>query len=196
MTLPTSSTVMDRGEPVMDRVDFQRSSRVGLLLLNAKLHPVHYNVEAAHILGFPKKARHVPSLDTVFPPTVLKLEGSKSTQGSGVEFVSGRRRYICRVFKLDTQGDHESPLQPRVVVVLERSFKEAVDIGKWSQEFHLTMRERQTVEFLLKGLSSREIAHAMQISPNTVKSFLKLVMAKVGATTRTGLVASIFERVS
>jgi DNA-binding CsgD family transcriptional regulator len=52
------------------------------------------------------------------------------------------------------------------------------------------------VEFLLKGLTSREIAQEMHISPNTVKSFLKLVMAKVGATTRTGLIASIFERVS
>ena len=95
VTLPTSSTVRDRDEPVMDRVEFQRSSRVGLLLLNAKLHPVHYNVEAAHILGFPKKARQVPSLDTVFPPTVLKLEGSKSTQTSGIEFVSGRTHEPC-----------------------------------------------------------------------------------------------------
>ncbi len=180
----------------MGYIESQRSSRVGLLLLNARLHPVHYNDEAAAILGFPKKGRQVPPLDTVFPPNVLKLEGSKSTQTAGVEFVSGRRRYICRVFKLDTQGGHDSPLQPRVVVVLERGFKAPVDITKWSQQFHLTMRERETVEFLLKGLTSREIAHEMRISPNTVKSFLKLVMAKAGATTRTGLIASIFERVS
>ena len=180
----------------MGYIESQRSSQVGLLLLNAQLHPVHYNAEAAHILGFPKKGRQVPSLDTVFPPNVLKLEGSKSAQSSGVEFVSGRRRYICRVFKLDPQGGGDSPHLPRVVVVLERGFKAPVDISTWSQQFHLTLRERETVEFLLKGLTSREIAHAMHISPNTVKSFLKLVMAKVGATTRTGLIASIFERVS
>lgn len=180
----------------MGYMESQRSSRVGLLLLNAKLHPVHYNAEAANILGFPKKGGQVPSLDTVFPPTVLKLEAPTSMQTSGVEFVSGRRRYICRIFKLDTQGGQDGPHQPRVVVVLERGFKAAVDISTWSQQFHLTIRERETVEFLLKGLTSREIAQAMHISPNTVKSFLKLVMAKVGATTRTGLIASIFERVS
>jgi DNA-binding CsgD family transcriptional regulator len=180
----------------MSYMESQRSSRVGLLLLNAQLHPVHYNPEAASILGFPKKGRQVPSLDTVFPPNVLKLEASASVQTSGIEFVSGRRRYICRIFKLDTQGGQDNSLQPRVVVVLERGFRASVDISKWSQQFHLTIRERETVEFLLKGLTSREIAHAMHISPNTVKSFLKLVMAKVGATTRTGLIASIFERVS
>jgi DNA-binding CsgD family transcriptional regulator len=170
---------------------------VGLLLLNARLHPVHYNAEAAHILGFPKKGRQVPSLDTVFPASVLKLEGaSKSAYTSGVEFMSGRRRYICRIFKLDATGSNDHHLQPRVVVVLERGFRPSIDITKWSQQFHLTSRERQTVEFLMKGLTSREIAQEMNISPNTVKSFLKLVMAKVGATTRTGLIASIFERVS
>jgi DNA-binding CsgD family transcriptional regulator len=177
-------------------IESPRSSRLGLLLLNAKLHPVHYNAEAAHILGFPKRGREVPSLDTVFPPHVLELDASKSTHASGVEFISGRRRYVCRVFKLDSNGSHDTPLQPRVVVVLEREFRHPADITTWSRHFNLTTRERETVELLLKGLTSREIAHAMHISPNTVKSFLKLVMAKVGATTRTGLIASVFERVS
>lgn len=181
----------------MGYIESQHSSRVGLLLLNAQLLPVHYNAEAAHILGFPKRGRQVPALDTVFPAGVLRLEGmSKSAQASGIEFMSGRRRYICRVFKLDPTGSSDHQLQPRVVVVLERGFRPKVDITQWSQQFHLTSRERETVEFLLKGLTSREIAQEMHISPNTVKSFLKLVMAKVGATTRTGLIASIFERVS
>jgi DNA-binding CsgD family transcriptional regulator len=181
----------------MGHIDSQRSSQVGLLLLNAQLHPIHYNAEAALILGFPKKGRQVPSLDAVFPSSVLRLESpSQSAQTSGIEFVSGRRRYICRVFKLDPHGSSHGPLQPRLAIVLERGFKRSVDITNWSQQFHLTTRERETVQFLLKGLTSREIAHEMHISPNTVKSFLKLVMAKVGATTRTGLLASIFERVS
>jgi DNA-binding CsgD family transcriptional regulator len=181
----------------MRDTELQRSSRVGLLLLNSQLRPVHYNPEAANILGFPKKERQVPSLDTVFPASVFRLEDlSKPGPASGVEFISGRRRYMCRVFLLDANGNGESRLQPRVVVVLERGFKRRVDITRWSQEYHLTARERETVEFLLKGMTSKEIAEQMHVSPNTVKSFLKLVMAKAGATTRTGLIARIFERAS
>jgi DNA-binding CsgD family transcriptional regulator len=174
---------------------------VGLLLLNAQLHPVHYNAEAANILGFPKKARHVPSLDSIFPTSVLRLEDvSKPGSSSGIEFVSGRRRYICRLFMLGPQAT-AGGLQPRVVVVLERVMNKSVDMlrsdfSQVSERYQLTNRERETVEFLLKGLTSKEIAQEMHISPNTVKSFLKLAMAKVGATTRAGLIARIFERAS
>jgi DNA-binding CsgD family transcriptional regulator len=181
----------------MRHTESQRSSGVGLLLLNAELHPVHYNAEAANILGFPKKARQVPSLDAVFPTRVLKLEDvSKPAPPTGIEFISGRRRYVCRLFLLHPLGGTASRFHPRVIVVLERSVSESIDLSRMSQKFQLTTRERETVELLLKGLTSKEIAEEMHISPNTVKSFLKLAMAKVGATTRTGLIARIFERAS
>ena len=180
----------------MGYMESQRSSGVGLLLLNAQLQPVHYNAEASNILGFPKKARQVPSLDAVFPSSVLRLEDVSKPSASGIEFFSGRRRYTCRLYMLDPHGSTASRFQPRVVVVLERGVNTSVDMSRLSQRFHLTTRERETVELLLKGLKSREIAHEMHISPNTVKSFLKLAMSKVGATTRTGLIARIFERAS
>jgi DNA-binding CsgD family transcriptional regulator len=180
----------------MRHAESQRSSGVGLLLLNAKLQPVHYNAEAANILGFPKKASQVPSLDAVFPSSVLRLEDVPNPAPSGIEFVSGRRRYVCRLFMLDPHGSTASKFQPRVVAVLERGVNNSIRMSRVSEKFHLTTRERETVELLLKGLTSREIAQEMNISPNTVKSFLKLAMSKVGATTRTGLIARIFERAS
>ena len=36
----------------------------------------------------------------------------------------------------------------------------------------------------------------MSISPNTVKTFVKLAMAKVGVSNRTGLIARLFQRAS
>ena len=71
-----------------------------------------------------------------------------------------------------------------------------MDITRWSDEFRLTDRERETVRFLLRGLTSKEIAREMRISPYTVKTFLRLVMVKVGASTRTGLVARILDKAS
>lgn len=97
---------------------------------------------------------------------------------------------------LDSSSNTASQAQPRVVVMLEREPKQHVDITQWSNEFQLTVRERETVQLLMRGLTSKEIAQAMNISPNTVKSFLKLVMAKVGVSNRTGLVAKVFDRAS
>jgi DNA-binding CsgD family transcriptional regulator len=51
----------------------------------------------------------------------------------------------------------------------------------------LTQREQETVKLLLQGLTSKEIAVRMEISANTVKAFVRLVMIKMGVSTRSGI---------
>jgi DNA-binding CsgD family transcriptional regulator len=175
---------------------------VGVLLLDAQLRLVHYTAEAAAILEYPQKSLEKVPLDKVLPATRSLASHSKAAPPASFEFLSGRRRYRCQAFVLDassqTSGDNGSRgsfdhLQPKIVVVLERVFTQSPDITRWSESFQLTSRECETVKFLLKGLSSKEIGDQMSISPNTVKSFLKLVMAKVGASNRTGIIAKILE---
>jgi DNA-binding CsgD family transcriptional regulator len=173
-------------------------SRVGVLLLNADHYPIHYDAEAGQILSYPAKLEGSPSLDAVLPPET-HAQLAKLTAGGPqfkVPFTSGRRRYRCRVLLLNSENRHRSRLQPKFIVFLERQVTQTVDITRWGQEFQLTTRERETVELLLEGLTSREIAERMGISPNTVKSFLRLVMVKVGASSRTGIIAKIYEKAS
>ncbi len=171
------------------------ASRVGVLLLNSHFQPVHYNAEAASILGYPKKTRSAPSLDPVFTPSQL-TSLSKPIVPIVLEFTSGRRRYVCRAFHLDGRSNTDSRVQPRLVLMLERETRPVADMAQLTEEFQLTNRESETVQLLLKGLTSKEIAMEMCISPNTVKAFLKLAMAKVGASNRTALVARLFNRAS
>jgi DNA-binding CsgD family transcriptional regulator len=112
------------------------------------------------------------------------------------EFTSGRRRYLSRAYCLDSKPAGGSRLRPTVVVLLERKVEKSLDFTWWSEEFQLTNRERETVGFLLKGLTSKQIAKEMSISAHTVKAFLRLVMIKVGATNRTGIIARILNRAS
>jgi DNA-binding CsgD family transcriptional regulator len=172
-------------------------SRVGILLLNAQLRPVHYNAEAAHILLYPKKTRAISSIDALLPTSRFQLAGlTEPAIPMVLAFTSGRRRYLCRAFQLDESGSADRRFQPRVLLVLERERKNRADTTRWSEQFQLTSRECETVKLLLKGLTSKEIATEMSISPNTVKSFLKLAMAKVGASNRTALIARILEKAS
>jgi DNA-binding CsgD family transcriptional regulator len=60
-----------------------------------------------------------------------------------------------------------------------------------SERYGLTARERETVQFLREGFTSKEIAQRMEISPNTVKAFIRLVMVKMGVSTRSGIVGKI-----
>ncbi len=187
----------------MKPVSSSRSaSRVGILLLTSQFRPVHYNSEAVSILGYPKKTRDTPSLDPVLSPsqlTSLSKPPMAPVVPTVLTFTSGRRRYLCRAFHLDANGSVDSRVQPRMVLVLERDASQVRPFGdssRWSEEFSLTNRECETVQLLLRGLTSKEIAVEMSISPNTVKAFLKLAMAKVGASTRTGLIARLLERAS
>ena len=59
------------------------------------------------------------------------------------------------------------------------------------KEFELTERQSQTVELLLQGMTTKEIAQSMNISSNTVKTYLRLIMAKMRVTTRAGIVGKI-----
>ena len=49
-----------------------------------------------------------------------------------------------------------------------------------SERFHLTPREQEVVQYLVEGLTSKEIAVRLEISPNTVKAFLHSVMITSG----------------
>lgn len=178
------------------------ASQAGILLLNSHFRPVHYNAEAVNILGYPKKTREAPSLDPVLSEMqLMNLNRPASPLVPAVfEFTSGRRRYVCRAFHLDANGHADNRVQPRIVMILERDVRhdsrQAADTTRWTEEFQLTNRECETVKLLLQGLTSKEIAVKMSISPNTVKAFLKLAMAKVGASNRTALIARLFDMAS
>jgi len=64
-------------------------------------------------------------------------------------------------------------------------------VAQIGQDFELTPREKETVELLIQGLTSKEIATRMKISPNTVKAFLRIVMVKMGVSTRSGILGKV-----
>ena len=66
-----------------------------------------------------------------------------------------------------------------------------IPISQVSQQFHLTQREGEALAYLLQGLSSKEIASRMNVSTNTVKTFLRLTMIKIGVSSRTAMIGKI-----
>ena len=58
----------------------------------------------------------------------------------------------------------------------------------------LTSRELQVLNKLIKGMANKQIAEAMNISENTVKGFLKNILAKLHVADRTEAVAVAIQR--
>jgi DNA-binding CsgD family transcriptional regulator len=167
------------------------ASAPGLLVIDASGDPIAFNAAAAEILCYPDKIKNAASLRASLVSRMNHVLDHLADDPSSLvrEFTSGRRLYFCRVFRL-TSADKKIS-SPMVVVLLNRSCSELMSLSKIAEQFHLSPRERESVELLLKGLTSKEIAQRMKVSANTVKSFLRVVMIKTGASTRSAIVAKI-----
>jgi DNA-binding CsgD family transcriptional regulator len=162
----------------------------GFLLLDSALNVVAANQHALQILCFPSDPQRIKQPTTYIADRVRTNFGKPRLDKSGFlkEIKSGRRRYLCKSFHLD-YGDVKSG-QNMFAVLMERDSGGRV-LGEFSDRFDLTGRERETVDYLLQGLTSKEIAVRMNISPNTVKAFLRLVMVKMKVSTRSGIAGRI-----
>ncbi len=190
-SVPPASFAPSVPEPV--RRPATNPKGAGFILLSSSLSPLTYNRQAAQILTYPDKPGDPYELDAILAKRVrTKLLAKHPSSGIPIfmgEFKSGRRPYVCRSFDLNSHAGG-SPFNG-VGLLLERKLANLIALDGVAQRFRLTQRERESVEYLLRGLTSKEIAVQMGISANTVKCFLRLVMIKMGVTTRSGIIGKV-----
>lgn len=167
-------------------------SVAGFLLMDSSLNPISFNAEAIQILSYPEKPPKGKRPELFLGEKVRStlLASRPLTETPYVpEFRSGRRRYFCRAFLV--HGCGKDLPYPSVALLLERGPSGLIPLSQISQQFSLTQREGEALAYLLQGLSSKEIAGRMNVSPNTVKAFLRLTMIKTGVSSRSALIAKI-----
>ena len=190
------SRPMSEAKRVNNRLDTdaEQESEAGLLLLDSINRPVYASPEAIRILLYPRGPEKVHSLGSYLAKRIQSVS-FESRKHRGIsyanELISGKRRYSCRFFVL--APGWKNIRAPAAAVLLERVYQISSLVSSITKHFQLTRREEETVKLLLGGLTSKEIAQRMQISPNTVKSFLRLVMIKMGVSNRPGIIGKIFE---
>ena len=168
-------------------------SSEGFLLLDSNMTPIFANPVAAQILAYPQRPevhKNVSNYLAARIRSMLFVQDSANGSALVPKFLSGRRTYLCRSFSVNGMSNGHS--QASLVVLLERAFAKSASLAQISERFRLTAREQEVAQFLLQGLTSKEIGIRMQISPNTVKAFLRLIMVKMGVSTRSGIVGKAF----
>jgi len=159
--------------------------------MDESLHRVWFNMEAVRILGYPQQPDSPKALgaDALSEKIRANLGKQSLRSPSLTELTSGRRRYLCRAFRMEPQG--KGNRGPNVAVLLERSPRALVTLSAMCAQFQFTRREQQTLELLSVGLDTKEIANSLEISANTAKVYIRMVMAKMGVSSRMGILAKI-----
>ena len=167
-------------------------SMAGFLLLDSSWEPISFNAEVVRILSYPDDVADLRSLDHFLTEKIRSRLISQEPAGESrfvTEFRSGRRRYFCRVLSMGSQ--FKDPSGWSIALLLERGPAALVPLSQVSQRFHLTRREREVLEQLLQGLTNKEIGERLHISPNTVKAFLRIIMNKMGVSSRSAVLPKI-----
>jgi DNA-binding NarL/FixJ family response regulator len=77
----------------------------------------------------------------------------------------------------------------RVRRAISRSHPEEIRAAPWREGFDLTVRERQVLALLAKGLGQPAIASELFISPKTVATHIQRILPKLGVRSRAQAVA-------
>jgi DNA-binding CsgD family transcriptional regulator len=190
-----------------NRVEGPLNSSVAFVLYRLKVkgakEEVFYNEDARRVL-FPLvregKSSPLPEISVLCSRWKEMLEKRwDEMKGSGEErnrdagyidfFQSWRRQYAVKGVVLSdrsgtSRGDKESYL-----FILERFNPGGMNFTGIFRQWNLTQREQEIVRLILADKSNKEIATHLGLSLNTIKGYLKLLMRKVGAHTRGGIIS-------
>jgi DNA-binding CsgD family transcriptional regulator len=166
----------------------------GIALFDMSIRQIASDQGAMRILSDSSNSASGGSETPSLPPEVLEAirrrqPGDLSCVTTHVEV--GNSRYIFRSYVVFSGADGGS--SPMVAVHFE-SHQHAEDpIGPLSDEYGLTTREREALRGIAHGLTTKELALRMSISPNTAKTFVRLIMIKLGVTSRTAILGKLLE---
>jgi DNA-binding CsgD family transcriptional regulator len=191
-TLPKSK--VPAGEANESRTEKAPSTKsvAGLLVMDCSLSLVSFTAEAIQILGYPDNIASLTSSEVLLTEKIRSSLITRPSAGESAfvrEFRSGRRRYFCRAFAIDSHA--KGMCQPSMVVLLERGPARFAPLSQVCHQFNLTQREQEVLQYLLQGMSSKAIADRMNVSPQTVRVFLRLIMIKTGVSSRSAMVRKI-----
>ena len=174
-------------------------AEAGMILLDLSFQPFAIDQGATSILAARSRDRRCQ--DTVDPDPSSAVAGDvrdlmQRAEPTGpdsmkVSFLVGKLAYTGRTYLLEPQGARQS----LIVLHLKRDVSARDPLAEVGSRYRLTEREHEALRGIAIGLTNKELAQRMNITPNTVKSFLRLVMVKMGVTRRSGVVAKLLEHI-
>jgi DNA-binding CsgD family transcriptional regulator len=189
--MPQWSTNMAAVKQTSKTEDRPSTAEGGLVLLDRSLKILAFDRGATAIL---KDANQPAVQPQALPKEIMdNIRQCKPAALSSLRIYLriGKHEYLCRAYLLEWLNWLAS--QPMVAVHLAKVSTSNDAVYEATSKYLLTNREQEVLRGISIGLASKTIADRMDISPNTVKAFLRLIMIKMGVSSRSGIVAAMLQ---
>jgi len=104
---------------------------------------------------------------------------------------SQKRLYAVRGTVLSDSSENATRNEWPHLFILDRTYSDQANIAKSFRKWHLNKREQEIVQLLLDDHSNKEIAQGLNLSCNTIKGYLKLLMRKLDVNSRAGIISKL-----
>jgi len=169
-------------------------AELGLLFLDQSLRPIALDRGAAMMLDYTRRPGFKPDPQSQIPREILNfLRNRKPTDppSESSTFHIGRNEYSFRAYFLEAYDGYS--MQPIVALHLKKVASASDSVYEVAAKYNLTDREREVLRGISMGLPNKTLGEHMGISPNTIKSFQRLIMLKLGVRTRAEIIARILQ---
>lgn len=165
---------------------------VGLILTDLSLKPLALDGGAAAILNQSETPGTQQKPGSSIPKEIVEVLSKRDLANlspAQIHFRLGGSDYLCHAFRVEP--GHSLWKQPVLALHLEKTAAASDPVSDVIHKYNLTAREAEVLRGISSGLVTKDLANRLEISPNTVKAFLRLIMVKMGVTTRAELFAKI-----
>jgi DNA-binding CsgD family transcriptional regulator len=166
-----------------------------ILFMNTEAELLNQQILAARNEAGAQEVLPIEILDLcVSLRTLLKHENPVNFEGQHeLRRVAGDSSIpvLLRGFPLASHSPNDDAC---MLVLMEKIGRERNIVPDQAKEqFRLTAREVEIVKYISEGWTNKEIAHHLDISEHTVKEHVRHLLKKTKSTTRTGILAQIFQ---
>lgn len=129
--------------------------------------------------------------------TETKIDPSKSFQDFVFidYFFSHRRKYEVFGTMLKSKRGRQESMECCYLFVLKRPNSAMALFQKMCRDKRLTPREKNIFALLLLGFSNKEISTQLNLSTNTVKTYIKNLALKLGARSRVDIIMNLVKSI-
>jgi DNA-binding CsgD family transcriptional regulator len=188
----------------MPFLDSRADSRPGVLAFTLSLELLYMNQEAQELSQFLNRSKEGPDANGLIPVEVNKLcEDILSRLQAHADAKDWEQVHLRRNagdlsrplglqgFGIPDASGHDHSLI--IILIEERESHSDARVEAAKERYRLTEREMNVLEHLAKGLTNKEIAITLGIAEQTIKEHLKHIMEKTCVSTRTAVLAQLFQ---